>query len=137
LLRGVAARLLLDDGTWSSEQAAQALSLHLSAGAEPQKAAAWLDGFLNRNAVVLLHDALVWRLVNEWLTGLSAEHFVRVLPLVRRTFSAFGPGERRDLGQRASQGAQPAAAPMPAPTWDDTRAALPLPLLRELLGVSA
>jgi len=135
LLQGVATRLLLDAGAWSTEQAAQALSLHLSAGAEPAKAAAWLDGFLNRNAVVLLHDAGVWRLVDEWLAGLSNEHFIRVLPLIRRTFSVFGAGERRDLGQRAGRGAQAAAAPVAAATWDEVRAVLPLPMLRQLLGV--
>jgi hypothetical protein len=135
LLQGVATRLSLDAGAWSTEQAAQALSLHLSAGAEPSRAAAWLDGFLNRNAVVLLHDAGVWRLVDRWLAGLSDDHFVRVLPLVRRTFSNFESAERRDLGQRASQGA-PAQAEVPAAvTWDAARAALPLPLLRELLGI--
>jgi hypothetical protein len=137
LLQGVSTRLLLDDGAWSAEQAGQALSLHLSAGAEPAKAAAWLDGFLNRNAVVLLHDAGVWRLVDEWLAGLSDEHFVRVLPLVRRTFSVFGAGERRDLGQRAGQGARAAVAPVAAAAWDEARAAMPLPLLRQLLGVNA
>ncbi len=137
LLKGVATRLLLDDGTWTAEQVAQALSLHLSAGAEPSKAAAWLDGFLNRNAVVLLHDAAVWKLVDDWLAGLSEEHFVRVLPVVRRTFSVFGASERRDLGQRASRGASVAAAPIAAATWDDTRAVLPLPLLRQLLGLPA
>jgi cytochrome c1 len=136
LLQGVAARLLLDDGSWSTAQAAQALSLHLSSGAEPLKAAAWLDGFLNRNAVVLLHDVSVWRLVDEWLAGLSEDHFVRILPLVRRTFSAFAAGERRDLGQRASRGVVLTAAPVAAASWDESRAALPLPLLRQLLGVS-
>ena len=135
LLQGVATRLLLDAGAWTTEQTAQALSLQLSSGAEPAKAAAWLDGFLNRNAVVLLHDAGVWRLVDEWLSSLTEEHFVRVLPLVRRTFSAFGPSERRDLGQRASAGAHAAVAPIAAPVWDEIRAALPLPLLRQILGV--
>lgn len=135
LLQGVATRLLLDAGAWATQRVAQALSLHLSSGAEPAKAAAWLDGFLNRNAVVLLHDAGVWRLVDDWLAGLSEEHFVRVLPLVRRTFSAFEPGERRDLGQRASQGAQVAAVELLAASWDEERALLALPLLRELLGV--
>ena len=137
LLQGVATRLLLDAGAWSTAQTAQALSLHLSAGAEPAKAAAWLDGFLNRNAVVLLHDAGVWRLVDEWLAGLSEEHFVRILPLVRRTFSVFGAGERRDLGQRASRGTDAAGVSPAATTWDEARAALPLPLLRQLLGVEA
>ncbi|GAA0744548.1 DUF5682 family protein [Ideonella azotifigens] len=137
LLQGVATRLLLDAGRWDTPQAAQALSLQLSAGAEPAKAAAWLDGFLNRNAVVLLHDAAVWQLVDDWLASLSEEHFVRVLPLVRRTFSLFEAAERRDLSQRASQGAAVATAVMAETTWDEARAVLPLPLLRQLLGVSA
>ena len=137
LLQGVAVRLLLDDGVWTVEQVAQALSLHLSAAAEPPKAAAWLDGFLNRNATVLLHDAKVWQLVDEWLEVLSDEHFIRVLPLVRRTFSLFGPGERRDLGQRASRGVAPTAAAPAAADWDEARAALPIPLLRQLLGIPA
>jgi hypothetical protein len=134
LLKGVCTRLLLDVGSWSLEQTAQALSLHLSAGAEPPKAAAWLDGFLNRNAVVLLHDENLWRLVDDWLAQLSAEHFVRILPLVRRTFSAFGSSERRDLGQRASRGAQATVAALPVVTWDEARATRPLALLRQLLG---
>jgi hypothetical protein len=137
LLQGVATRLLLDAGSWTGEQVAQALSLHLSAGAEPIKAAAWLDGFLNRNAMVLLHDPKVWRLVDEWLASLSDDHFIRVLPLVRRTFSVFEATERRDLGQRAAQGARAVAAPATAAEWDEARAVLPLPLLRQLLGVSA
>ncbi|MBP7607419.1 MAG: hypothetical protein KA752_10335, partial [Giesbergeria sp.] len=60
LLQGLATRLLLDDGLWQAGDAAQALSLQLSSGADPLKAAAWLEGFLNRNAVVLLHDAQLW-----------------------------------------------------------------------------
>lgn len=116
---------------------AQALSLHLSAGAEAARAAAWLDGFLNRNAVVLLHDAQVWQLVDAWLASLSEDHFVRVLPLVRRTFSAFEANERRELGQRAGRGVAAAAAPLAAAPWDATRAGLPLPVLRQLLGITA
>lgn len=136
LLQGVAVRLLLDGGVWATQDVAQVLSLHLSAGAEPAKAAAWLDGFLNRNAVVLLHDAHVWQLVNDWLASLNEEHFVRVLPLVRRTFSAFGPGERRDLGQRASRGACAPAPPAAAPNWDERRALLVLPVLSQIMGVN-
>lgn len=137
LPRGSALRLLLDAGACDSDEAARQMSLHLSQGAEPAAAAAWLDGFLNRNATVLLHDATVWSLLDDWLAGLADEHFLRVLPLVRRTFSAFGPGERRDLGQRAAQGAPAAAAPAAAMDWDEARAALPLPLLRQLMGLTS
>jgi Family of unknown function (DUF5682) len=135
LVGGLCVRLLLDAGQWQGHDAARAMSLQMSAGAEPAKAAAWLDGFLNRNATVLLHDAVVWRLLDDWIAGLSDEHFVRVLPLVRRSFGAFGPGERRDLAQRASQGVAAAVAPGAGPSWDERRAALPLPLLRRLMGL--
>jgi len=136
LLQGVATRLLLDAGEWDSERASQQLSLHLSAGADAAKAAAWLDGFLNRNAVVLLHDATVWGLVDAWLASLSEAHFVQVLPLVRRSFSHFSPGERRDLGVRAAQGAQAASAAAGA-DWHEAHAALALPTLRLLMGLNA
>ena len=136
LLQGVGTRLLLDAGSWDAARVALALSLQLSAGAEPAKAAAWLDGFLNRNAVVLLHDDAVWRLVDEWMAGLGEEHFVRVLPLMRRTFAAFAAGERRDLGARAAHGAQTVTVASVAPDWDPVRAELPLPLLRMLMGIT-
>lgn len=134
LLQGLATRLLLDDGLWQAEDAAQALSLHLSSGADPLKAAAWLEGFLNRNAVVLLHDARLWQLVNDWLCSLGEAHFTHILPLVRRTFSAFSASERSDLGQRARQDAAPAAALANTPEWDEALAELPLGLLRTILG---
>ncbi|WP_067065755.1 DUF5682 family protein [Roseateles chitosanitabidus] len=137
LLRGLCTRLLLDDGLITAEEAGTAISLHLSRAAEPAKAAAWLDGFLNRNAVVLLHHDGVWPLVDAWLSGLDEEHFIRVLPLVRRTFAHFGPGERRDLGQRAARKPGVGAVSAASAEWDETRAALPLPLLRAMLGVTA
>ncbi len=144
LLKGAAGRLLLDAGDWTTADAAQAMSLNLSAGAEPAHAAAWLEGFLNRNAVVLLHDATVWALVDEWLSGLTDDHFIRVLPLVRRTFSAFAATELRDLSIKAGQksGSKRPAASGPTgddgllADWDTDRAALPLPLLRDLLGLA-
>ncbi|MFX1679475.1 DUF5682 family protein [Mitsuaria sp. CC2] len=137
LLRGLCTRLLLDDALITADDAGTAMSLQLSRAAEPAKAAAWLDGFLNRNAVVLLHHDGVWPLVDGWLGGLDDEHFIRVLPLVRRTFAHFDAGERRDLGQRAARKGSGAGAVMAAAEWDDARAALPLPLLRLMLGVEA
>ncbi|MEP6502364.1 MAG: DUF5682 family protein [Betaproteobacteria bacterium] len=146
LVKGLATRLLLDAGTWTAPAAAQAMSLNLSVGAEPAHAAAWLEGFLNRNAVVLLHDPTGWALVDEWLAGLTQDHFIRVLPLVRRTFSAFAATELRDLSQQAVRTSTARAAPAGASTatgvdtpfaaWDEQRAALPLPLLDLLLGVA-
>lgn len=109
----------------------------LSAGAEPLPAAQWLDGFLNRNATVLLHDDAVWHLIDAWVCGLTDEHLVQVLPLVRRTFAEFEAAERRDLGERVKRGVGAAPAAVVASTWNTTRAERALPMLRELFGVDA
>ncbi len=138
LIAGLCCRLLLDDGALGADDASVALGLQLSRGAEPSRAAAWLEGFLNRNAMVLLHDAKVWSLVDHWLSALSEEHFMAVLPLVRRTFSTFGASERRDLGGRVrstGSGAPTAIAADASPAWNEARAALPLPTLRLLMGL--
>ena len=84
---------------------------------------------------LVLRDA--GQLVNDWLGGLGEEHFTHILPLVRRTFSAFSASERSDLGQRARQGTRPVQAVASAPSWDEELAALSLPLLRIIFGVSA
>ncbi|MEG2803868.1 DUF5682 family protein, partial [Stenotrophomonas sp.] len=109
----------------------------LSVGAEPLLAAQWLDGFLNRNATVLLHDDAVWTLIDDWVATLSDAHLVQVLPLVRRTFASFEAADRRDLGQRVQRGLGGSAAPAPRIAWDTARAERALPMLRELLGVDA
>ncbi len=141
LLQGLASRLLLDDAVRDVESVAAAMTLHLSMGSDPAQAAAWLEGFLNRNATVLLHDATVWCLVDAWLCSLSEEHFSRVLPLVRRSFSAFEASDLRDLGERARQGRphqvhHGAQAAAPELDWHAQRAVLPLPFLATVLGLA-
>lgn len=91
--------------------------------------------------MVLLHDNQLWQLVNDWLCSLGETHFVHILPLVRRTFSAFSASERNDLGQRARQGGTAhanshTAATSSAPPWDFELAALPVPLLQTILGIA-
>lgn len=144
LLRGLCTRLLLDGGQWPGDEAATQLSRQLSSGAPPLDAAHWLDGFLNRNAMVLLHDETVWGLVDAWLESLTDAHFMQVVPLVRRSFAAFSASERHDLGQRARRGRQSGLDTASADTGtsagsdvDAERAALAIPLLRLILGIPA
>ncbi|MCY1384737.1 hypothetical protein D9M69_730310 [compost metagenome] len=81
----------------------------------------------------------MWSLVDGWLAGLGEEHFVQVLPLVRRSFADFSGADRRAPGERAKRGAVGGTLPsaVAATDWDESRAVLALPLLRELLGVKA
>jgi len=146
-LRGLATRLLFDDQAISAEDAAARMSLSLSSAVPPAEAAAWLDAFLGRSALVLLHDDVLWGMADAWLKELSDDHFITVLPMLRRTFTAFSAPERRRLAERArrpSAGSSGAGAPLPdgtrsgmgAAAWDDERAALPVPFLRKALGLA-
>ncbi|WP_424889570.1 DUF5682 family protein [Streptomyces sp. XH2] len=140
-IRGRAARLLLDDGLLPGGRAARLMGLALSAGTEPAEAAAWIEGFLGSGGpggMLLVHDERLLSLVDEWLTGVPAAAFPGVLPLLRRTFSAFDPGTRRAVGRQIRRGGPGAAGTPPATgaRLDEERAAAVLPTMRLLLGTA-
>lgn len=136
LICGLAARLLFDARQADQDATARRMSLALSAANDPAPAAAWLEGFLNQSAMVLLHDPALWDLVDGWVAGLTEDHFMRALPLLRRAFSAFGPAERRQLGERAGRPAAAAPAVPRVTASDQACAERPIPLLRRLLGIA-
>ncbi|MEU0200508.1 MULTISPECIES: DUF5682 family protein [unclassified Streptomyces] len=146
VIRGRAVRLLLDDGELAQDEAARLMGLVLSPGTPPADAAAWIEGFVGGGSgggMLLVHDEGLLGLVDAWLTGVPAEAFTDVLPLLRRTFSAYEPGVRRTLGElvRRGPGAQGGAAaagtglPGFAAEPDPARADAVLPVLRLLLGM--
>ena len=137
LVCGLAARLLFDAQEADQDATARRLSLALSAANDPAPAAAWLEGFLNQSAMVLLHDPALWDLVDGWVAGLTEDHFMGALPLLRRAFSAFAPAERRQLGERARRPAAASPAAPVATAGDQARAELAIPLLRRLLGIAS
>ncbi|MEE7531298.1 hypothetical protein IV503_06555 [Klebsiella huaxiensis] len=136
LLRGTATRLLFDMQTLPTEEIATQMGLALSAANAPADSAAWAEGFLNDSAMALLHNATLWQLIDSWLSGLSANHFRLILPMLRRTFANFTAPERRQLGERAVQGKYVATPEKLCEPWNEQRAALILPLLRRILPLS-
>ncbi|MEU3447023.1 DUF5682 family protein [Streptomyces thermolilacinus] len=150
VLRGRATRLLLDDGRVAEDEAARLMGLALSPGTAPGDAAAWIEGFVGAGGpggdgsggMLLVHDERLLALVDAWLTAVPAEAFTDVLPLLRRTFSAYEPGVRRTLGELVRRGPArgggaalgEAGAPGFGPGLDEARADGVLPLLDLLLG---
>ncbi|CUW30590.1 DUF5682 family protein [Streptomyces reticuli] len=146
VIRGRAVRLLLDDGALRPEEAARLMGLALSPGTPPAAAAAWVEGFAGGGGgLLLVHDERLLGLLDSWLTGVPAEAFTDVLPLLRRTFAAYEPGVRRTLGELVRRGpgtrpggpARGAAIPGFATEPDAGRADAVLPVLRLLLGPDA
>ncbi|MFJ2784910.1 MULTISPECIES: DUF5682 family protein [unclassified Streptomyces] len=142
VLRGRAARLLLDEGRISDDETAPLMSRALSPGTPPADAAGWIDGFVggaSGGGLLLVHDERLLGLVDDWLTGVPAEAFTGVLPLLRRTFSEYEPGVRRTLGELVARGPGASRSPAPgtpgfAPAPDRERADAVLPLLHLVLG---
>lgn len=100
--------------------------------------------------MLLVHDERLLGLVDAWLTGVPADTFADVLPLLRRTFSAYEAGVRRTLGELVRRGpaaggpstfgagtGSGATAPGFGPVLDGARADAVLPVLRLLLGLDA
>ncbi|GAA1481602.1 DUF5682 family protein [Gordonia sinesedis] len=92
-------RMLLDAGRLSAEDAGRRLSRQLSIAVDAGQAAAWLDGFLAGEALLLLHEEELLGVVDGWVAEIADETFDDLLPLLRRTFSRFEAGERRNLGR--------------------------------------
>lgn len=136
LLAGAGARLLLECGHLEAAEAGRFLGLALSVNEDPQRAAAWIQGFLSGQGALLIHDAQLLPLLEEWVSGLNEEAFMAVLPLVRRTFATFEAPERRLISQRLGrvrQGIGEAHEP-PARLLDATRVHRVLPTIGLLLG---
>lgn len=146
VVRGRCVRILMDGGELADGEAARFMGLALSRGTEPAEAAAWIEGFVGGGSgggMLLVHDERLLGLVDDWLTGVPDRAFTDVLPLLRRTFSAYEPGVRRTLGELVRRGpttgdASPTEAtgiPGFGPTLNTERADAVLPVLRLLLGV--
>ncbi|MEV0638886.1 DUF5682 family protein [Streptomyces sp. NPDC050619] len=146
VVRGRAVRLLLDGGELAQDEAARLMGLVLSPGTPPGDAAAWIEGFVGGGSgggMLLVHDERLLGLVDAWLTGVPAEAFTDVLPLLRRTFSAYEAGVRRTLGelvrrgpgQRGNAATVGSGIPGFAPELDIARADAVVPVVRLLLGL--
>ena len=136
LLAGRLNRLMLDVGLLDVDRARDRMSLILTTGVPVARAAAWIEGFLTGDGLLLVHDERLLRLVDGWLTGIPPDAFVEALPLLRRTFSEYPAPQRRQIGERAVRlgGRDDGGAVAAPPDIDEERADLVQPTVRALLG---
>lgn len=142
LLRGWCCRLLLEKGQVDEGELYRIARLALSPVNPPAQCAAWATGLLKGSGLLLLHQDGVWRVFDRWLSQLSDECFVEMLPLLRRAFADFTSAERRQMGEKVKHldgEVRPAAARSgqdAAAAIDLERARLALPVLAQILGVT-
>jgi hypothetical protein len=135
LISGYAHRVLYDASLLEFTALSLAFSRSLSPGNEPTVGAHWVEGLLSGSGAVLVHDDRLRGLVDEWVRNATADNFVQVLPLLRRTFAQFPPPERRQIGERlrAGQQLQSKAANN---EFDETAARAVLPILKRIWNLS-
>jgi Family of unknown function (DUF5682) len=104
LLLGRVVRLLLDAERLSDVPVR--LRRALSAGVPAADKAAWVDGFFADGALLLIHDAELRGLLDDWVCQLDDAQFVDMLPLLRRTFGTFAVAERQTIAERIAVGAE-------------------------------
>ncbi len=134
LVTGRATRLLHDSGHWSADHVERRLSRSLSAGTPPATGAAFVEGFLAGSGTVLVHDAELLAIVDTWMASLTGEAFDGVVALLRRTFGAFEPAERRQIMTLLVTG-RPVRAIGFGDGVDGERAEFVLVTVRHLLGL--
>jgi len=107
LVAGRACRLLLNSSQLKADEAkaylATALSVYTLSGKsieELLQGAFWIEGFMKGSELLLLHDEALFPILDEWVTQLGEEHFMYVLPLLRRTFSSFSDATREQIRER-------------------------------------
>lgn len=135
---GLSLRRLHDQKVWDEERVAAAFSRHI-VGEEPKRAGSFLEAFLKGAAEILVQDAALLFIVDEWMSELDEETFIETLPLMRRAFSEFESSGRRRVLERVSAGRREVSGSV---VFADDAAAdetfeLALPLLKTILGIAA
>lgn len=144
LVRGRCCRLLLEQKAIDEEELQHLARLALSPINPATQSASWIEGVLRGSGLLLLHQDSLWLALDRWLSELTPEAFVELLPLLRRAFSSFEPPERRAMGDKVKRLREATPAKSPVPGGDSTisekineeRANGVLPVLAHILGVS-
>jgi hypothetical protein len=137
MIAGYATRLLADYKLLEGDELVRVFHFAMSAATQPDKAAAWLEGFLKGSGTILLIDNDLWSLVNNWVDTLDEETFTRVLPLLRRTFAGFSSPERKKLGEKVKTGGSGTTITKRVAESDihAERAKQGIPVVMQLLGI--
>jgi hypothetical protein len=94
---GLALRLLYDQRQIDEVHTSRHFHHALSAANGPLNIAEWIGGFLYGSSQLLLHFPPLWKMLDNWVEGLSWSDFELALPLLRRTLTDFTPAEKREI----------------------------------------
>lgn len=135
LIAGRSVKILFDANELSPQEIGREMNLAVSTAVAPDKAVAWIEGFLRGSGLVLLYNETLLDVLNDWVMSLGEDVFVQLLPILRRTFSSFEPPERRKIGEKLKGERVSTESKNIEFEIDKERADKILPLIEKLLGV--
>jgi hypothetical protein len=97
LASGLACGLLFLAQELDEAETSLVVGQRLGSTIQPEKAAAFLEGFLHVNAMVLVKNRPVVQALDAFLNAIPAERFKDTLPSLRRALGGLGSTERRYL----------------------------------------
>lgn len=137
MMRGFAARQLMDSKAIQPDALQQLFYSSLSRSLPVAETAAWLEGFLKGSGTILLINDELWQIIDSWVLQLQHDEFIQALPLLRRTFSAFTQTERRKIGEKVKYGGSRSMAAIETDNRIDVvRARKGLPVVMRLMGIN-
>lgn len=104
IIIGNISRILFDANLYGEEEAKSMLQYFVSTTVNTKDTAHWIDGFLHNSAEILLYDETLWNLIYDWVAAIPYDDFLLLLPFVRKTFSNFEYGQRREIAQKVKSG---------------------------------
>ncbi len=134
-IAGKCCRLLMEHQQLTAEETADRMQYELSRGSSVERASQWLEGFIAGGATLLIHDDVLWNLVDEWLRSQSSERFIEQLPILRKCFAQFSREVSAQLLNKAKHGKKLATIQKVQQNFDEQTAAKALANAIHLLGL--
>lgn len=101
-LHGYCVRLAKSLQLIEQAEVQQYLSRALSIGQTMEYSAAWFEGFLTGQALLLIHEQQLWQIVNSWIKQIPEQQFIDLLPILARTAASFEPAEAQQILQKVT-----------------------------------
>lgn len=98
-LSGIAFALLLEHNMATEEDCEKEVSRRLSPGVPASLGASWFEGLAGRNRYALLSRIVLWKQLDQYVSQLDSEEFLRSVVFLRRAFSDFTPNLKNSIAE--------------------------------------
>ena len=86
--------------------------------------------------MVLILDEQIWDIVNRWMSELADDTFNDLLPLLRRTFSAYTNAEKRKIAEKVKAAPGTSGQATTFESVNPERAQRVIPVLEKLMALN-